>query len=121
MADAAPILPAPTRADIEAARNRLAQRERLTAGPQLVLLGGRFIAELSDPLPTGVSIAEGVASHAADDPLAALNEALSPCGYTISIVRGANIAEPITLLHLGDEASSCSVYSRTAIELCVKE
>jgi Fe-S cluster assembly protein SufD len=84
------------------------------------LLGGRFIAELSDPLPTGVSIAEGIAAHAADDPLAALNEALSPCGYTISIVRGANIAEPITLLHLGDEASSCSVYSRTAIEFDVE-
>jgi Fe-S cluster assembly protein SufD len=120
MADAAPILPAPTRADVEAARSRLARRERLAAGAQLVLLGGRFIAELSDPLPTGVSIAEGVAADAADDPLAALNEALSPCGYTISVVRGANIAEPITLLHLGDEASSCSVYSRTAIEFGVK-
>jgi Fe-S cluster assembly protein SufD len=120
MADAAPILPAPTRADIKAARNRLAQRERLAAGPQLVLLGGRFIVELSDPLPTGVSIAEGVASHAADDPLAALNEALSPNGYTISVARETNIAEPITLLHLGDDASSCSVYSRTAIDFDVQ-
>ena len=120
MADAAPILPAPTRADVEAARSRLARRERFAAGPQLVLLGGRFIAELSDPLPTGVSIAEGVAAHAADDPLAALNEALSPCGYTISVMREANIAEPITLLHLGDDASSCSVYSRTAIEFDVE-
>jgi Fe-S cluster assembly protein SufD len=120
MADAAPILPAPTRADIKAARNRLAQRERLAAGPQLVLLGGRFIVELSDPLPTGVSIAEGVASHAADDPLAALNEALSPNGYTISVARETNIAEPITLLHLGDDTSSCSVYSRTAIDFDVQ-
>src|ERR1700691_6334314 len=120
MADAAPILPAPTRADVEAARSRLAGRERFAAGAQLVLLGGRFIAELSDPLPTGVSIAEGVAAHVADDPLAALNEALSPCGYTISIVRGAKIAEAITLLHLGDEASSSSVYSRMAIEFDVE-
>src|ERR1700679_3573901 len=47
MADAAPILPAPTRADIEAARNRLAQRERLAAGGQLVLLGGPFFPALS--------------------------------------------------------------------------
>jgi Fe-S cluster assembly protein SufD len=120
MADAAPILAAPTRADVEAARSRLARRERFAAGPQLVLLGGRFIAELSDPLPTGVSIAEGVAAHAADDPLAALNEALSPCGYTISVMREANIAEPITLLHLGDDASSCSIYSRTAIDFDVE-
>jgi Fe-S cluster assembly protein SufD len=120
MADAAPILPAPAQADVEAARSRLARRERLAAGPQLVLLGGRFIAELSDPLPTGVSIAEGVAAHAADDPLAALNEALSPCGYTISVMREANIAEPIMLLHLGDDALSCSVYSRTAIDFGVE-
>jgi Fe-S cluster assembly protein SufD len=120
MVDAAPILPAPTRVDVEAARSRLARRKRLAVGAQLVLLGGRFIAELSDPLPTGVSIAEGVAAHAADDPLAALNEALSPRGCTLSIARGANIAEPITLLHLGDEVLSCSVYSRMAIEFDVE-
>src|ERR1700677_2416014 len=48
MADAAPILPAPTRADVEAARSRLAGRERFAAGAQLVLLGGRFIAGLLD-------------------------------------------------------------------------
>ena len=39
MADAAPILPQPSRAEIEAARGQLQGRERL-AGPQLVLLGG---------------------------------------------------------------------------------
>src|SRR5689334_7523205 len=59
MADAAPILPAPARAEIEAARSRLAGHERFAAGAQLVLLGGRFIAELSDRLPAGVSLAEG--------------------------------------------------------------
>ena len=59
MADAAPILPAPTRADVEAARSRLAEHERFVPGPRVILLGGRFIAELSDRLPTGVSIAEG--------------------------------------------------------------
>ena len=59
MADAAPILSAPTRADVDAAASRIAGRERFAAGPQLVLLGGRFIPELSDRLPAGVSIAEG--------------------------------------------------------------
>jgi len=116
MADAAPIQPAPTRAEVEAARKRLAGRERFAPGAQLVLLGGRFIAELSDPLPAHAFISEGVAARAADDPLAALNEALSPRGCTISIPRGVEILEPITLLHLGDEAASYSVYSRTAIE-----
>ncbi|MGH6799063.1 MAG: Fe-S cluster assembly protein SufD [Roseiarcus sp.] len=118
MADAAPLLREPTRADVEAARSRLAGRERFAAGAQVVLLGGRFIAELSDRLPTGVSIVEGpVAANAVDDPLAALNEALSPSGSTISVAREAKVAEPITVLHLANEASSYSVYSRTAIVL----
>jgi Fe-S cluster assembly protein SufD len=118
MAEAAPILSPPMRTDFEAARSRLSGRERFAAGPQIVLLGGRFIAELSDPLPPGVSIAEGlVAASAVDDPVAALNEALSPSGWTISVARATKIAEPITLLHLGNPASSYSVYSRTAIAL----
>ena len=118
MADAAPILAAPTQIDIEAARRRLAGQERFAAGPQIVLLGGRFVAELSDPFPAGVSIAEGpVATVAVDDPLAALNEALSPSGCMISVAGNVKVAEPITLLHLGDETSSYSVYSRTALAL----
>jgi Fe-S cluster assembly protein SufD len=118
MADAAPILPAPTRADIEAAHSRLVGRERFAAGPQLVLLGGRYIEELSDRLPTGVSIAERpVTAKAVDDPLAALNEALSPATPTISVARETKLAEPITLLHLANGGSSYSVYSRTAIAL----
>ena len=118
MADAAPILPSLTRADIEAARSRLAGRERFAAGAQVVLLGGRFISELSDRLPSGVSIAEGrISANAVDDPLAALNEALSPSGPAIVVARGVKLAEPITVLHLTDETSSYSVYSRTAITI----
>jgi Fe-S cluster assembly protein SufD len=120
MSDAAPIQRAPTPADIEAARSRLSARERFAPGAQLVLLGGRFIAELSDPLPANVLITEGVSAHAIDDPLAALNEALSPRGCTISIPGGTKILDPITLLHLGDETSSYSVYSRMAIDLGVE-
>ncbi len=118
MADASPILPGPTLANVETARGRLAGRERFAAGPQVVLLGGRLIAELSEPLPNGVSVVEGsVAAYAVDDPLAALNEALSPPGCTISVEQGAKIAEPIMVLHLADDASSHSLYSRTAIVL----
>jgi Fe-S cluster assembly protein SufD len=122
MVDASPILGAPTRADIEAARGRLAGRERFSAGAQIVLLGGQFIAALSDRLPAGVFIAEGsaVVPNAADDPLAALNEALSPPGCTIKVTRGAKVAEPITVVHLTTEPSSHSVYSRTTIALDVE-
>ena len=118
MADAAPVLAAPTPADIEAARVRLASRERLAPGAQLVLLGGRLIGELSDRVPAGVTVTErAVAAAPVDDPLAALNEALSPSGCTISIARGAEIAEPITILHLANGTSDYSVYSRSAIAL----
>ena len=118
MADAAPVLAAPTPADIEAARLRLARRERFAPGAQLVLLGGRYIGELSDRLPDGVTVTEGaVLAVPVADPLAALNEALSPSGCTISVARGAEIAEPITILHLADGMSDYSVYSRSAIAL----
>jgi len=118
MGDAAPVLPAPKRADIEAARSRIVGRERFATGPQVVLLAGRWIAELSDPLPPGVSLAEGaVAAKRVDDALAALNEALAPPALTIAVARGVKLDEPIMLLHLGDEASSYSVYSRMAIAL----
>jgi Fe-S cluster assembly protein SufD len=116
MADAAPILPAPTRDDVEAARGRLARCERFALGTQVVLLGGRFIADLSDRLPAGVSIVEGpVVANAVDDPLAALNEAMSPSGCMISVAREAKLVEPITIVHLANGASSYSVYSRMAI------
>ncbi len=114
--DAAPILLAPTQAEVDAARVQLARRERFVSGAQVMLLGGRFIAELSDRLPAGVSIVEGlVGANVVDDPLAALNEALSPSGCTISVAREAKLAEPITVVHLANEASSYSVYSRMAI------
>ena len=88
-------------------------------GRKLSCLAGDFIAALSDRLPTGVLIAEGsaVAPNAVDDPLAALNEALSPAGCTIKVARGVKLAEPITVVHLTIEPSSHSVYSRTAIAL----
>jgi Fe-S cluster assembly protein SufD len=118
LTDAGPILPAPARAGVEAARGRLAKHERFTAGPRIVLLGGRFIAELSDRLPSSVSIAEGrISANAVDDPLAALNEALSPSGPALTVARGVKLAEAITVLHLANETSPYSVYSRTAITL----
>jgi Fe-S cluster assembly protein SufD len=118
MADAAPVVAAPTPADIEATRLRLARRQRFAPGAQLVLLEGRYISELSDRLPAGVSVTEGaVAADPVDDPLAALNEALSPPGCKISVGRGADVGEPITLLHLTNGTSPHSVYSRSAIAL----
>jgi Fe-S cluster assembly protein SufD len=117
MADAAPILPRPSRAEIEAARVELPGGERV--GPRLVLLGGYYIPELSDRLPAGVAVTEraAVAVARVEDPLAALNEALSPPGCTISVAREAEIAEPITIVHLAKGNVAYSEYSRIAIVL----
>ena len=118
MADAAPLVAAPTPAEIESARVWLTGRERFAPGAQLVLIGGRYIGELSDRLPSGVTVSEGaVAADPVDDPLAALNEALTPSGCMISVARGVDIAEPITLLHLTGGTSAHSVYSRSALAL----
>jgi Fe-S cluster assembly protein SufD len=117
MADAAPILSAPSRADVETARNRLAARERVP-GAQLVLLGGHYIADLSDRLPTGVAVTDGATAAAGvGDPMVALNEALSSTGCTVSVTRDAKIAEPITIVHLANGSGSHAVYSRMAIAL----
>jgi Fe-S cluster assembly protein SufD len=118
MADAAPVVAAPTPAETESARVWLAGRERFAPGVRLVLIGGRYIGELSDRLPAGVTVSErAVTADPVDDPLAALNEALSPSGCTVSVGRGADIAEPITLLHLANGTSAYSVYSRSTIAL----
>ena len=102
MADASPIL-APRSGPTS--KRRVACSLSVNAslqGRKLSCLAGNSIAALSDPLPTGVFIAEGsaVAPNAVDDPLAALNEALSPAGCTIKVARGARLAEPITVVHL---------------------
>ena len=118
MADAAPLVAAPTPAEIETSRAWLTGRERFAPGARLVLIGGRYIGELSDRLPSGVTVSEGAAAaNPVDDPLAALNEAMSPAGCMISVARGADIAEPITLLHLAGGTSAHSVYSRSALAL----
>ena len=109
MADAAPhSRRRRRRADIEAARGRLARRAGVSRRPQLVLLGGRYVAELSDPAAGRRHACGGRRGRESrvDDPLAALNEALSPAGCTISVARGARVAEPITIMHLDERRQS---------------
>src|SRR3974390_174981 len=56
MGDAAPLAPAPDRGAVEIARELLAGRKRMGVA-RLVLLNGRYVADLSDGLPEAIGVA----------------------------------------------------------------
>ena len=115
MTDAAPPAPPPDRTAIETAGRALTGRDKLGAA-RLVLLNGRLIEGLSDALPAGATIGgrEGK-PLAVDDPMVALAEAMSLGGCSVEVSRGAQIDEPIEILHIVSGDAALSVYSRTEI------
>ena len=117
--EAAPLAPAPDPSMIETARQILATRRRLAAW-RLVLLNGRVIAELCEPLPPGSSIARDEPPPAdVDDPMVALNEAMSVDAHALAVADGATIEGPIEIVHLAIAEDARSLYSRFAISLGV--
>jgi Fe-S cluster assembly protein SufD len=104
---------------IETARQILAARRR-PAARRLVLLNGRVVAELCEPLPPGASIARDEPSTAdMDDPMVALNEAMSVDAHALVIADGATIEGPTEIVHLTVAKDARSLYSRFAISLGV--
>jgi Fe-S cluster assembly protein SufD len=117
--EAAPLAPAPDRSTIETGRQILAARRR-SAAWRLVLLNGRVVAELCEPLPPGASIARDEPPTAdVDDPMVALNEAMSVDVHTLTVADGATIEGPIEIVHLTIAKDARSLYSRFAISLGV--
>ena len=117
--EAAPLATAPDASTIETARQILAARRRLAAW-RLVLLNGRVIAELCEPLPPGASIARDEPPPAdVDDPMVALNEAMSLDAHVLTVSDGATIEGPIEIVHLAIATDARSLYSRFAISLGV--
>ena len=115
MADAAPPAPEPNEAAIEAARERLVRREQIGAA-RVVLVNGRYVEELSSGLPAGVAIDVGEPRPAeVEDPLVALNEAMSPRGCAIRVSDGVEIVEPIEIVHVAIGEGAYAVYSRAWI------
>ena len=115
MADAAPLAPSPDRAAIEIAARALTGRKRLGAA-RLVLLNGCLIAELSDGLPVGAAAVTGDGRPlAVDDPMVALAEAMSLADCAVEVSDGAEIDEPIEILHLVSGDGALSLYSRLEI------
>lgn len=131
-----PLLPAdPGAGTHELVRAQLAALELAGTGPRVVLVDGRFAAELSriEGLAKGVwfgatrrAIAEregvfreltdstpGDASH----PFVALNAAFFGDGFVLDIAAGVTIAEPIEIVHLGSGAGAASYHTRSLIRL----
>ena len=117
MVDAAPLAPSPDRATIENAREVLAARKKIGIA-RLVVLNGRFIAELSDRLPIGAAVvSREPRASGVDDPIVALVEAMSFGGCAIEVSGGAEIGEPIEIVHIASGEGAYSLYTRIEITL----
>jgi Fe-S cluster assembly protein SufD len=118
MSTAAPLAGAPGAEQIEAARKQLKTRKRL-ADLRLVLLDGRFIAELSDPTPKGVmaGILAASAPVAQADAVVSLNDAFAVDGLALLFDAGVRPTERIEIAHCVSAASAVAIYSRVSMTL----
>jgi Fe-S cluster assembly protein SufD len=118
MSVAAPIAAAPDAARIEAARKLIAARKR--AGDiRLVLVDGRFVRQLSDAAPKGVTaatLAKSVALKQADA-VVYLNDAFAVDGLSLLVEAGLKLAERIEIVHCASTGASAGIYSRVSITL----
>jgi Fe-S cluster assembly protein SufD len=118
-ANAAPLASAPDAAAIAAARQILAMRARLGA-TAFVIVDGRYVPELSDAPPHGVtvaSLAQGGRTSGNADALLALNGALAQGGCVVTVAAGAKIAARIEIVHLMSAGGAKAVHSRVLVEL----
>ncbi len=120
MTDAAPLASAPDQAAIDVGKETLAGRGRLGAA-RLVVLDGHYVPALSDRLPAGVEVTlEEMPATRLDDAMVALNEAMAVGSCSIAVPDGAEIAEPIEIVHVASRKSGNSFYSRVSIALGVR-
>src|SRR3954452_14260127 len=126
-----PLLPARASQSAAAAlRERAAALSLSGAAARLVLVDGRFAAELSH-LPTRDGLWSGAMAEAmrarpdlaeaamaeisgeAVQPFAALNAAFFADGYVLSLDPGVALDEPIEIIHLASGASEVSFHTRS--------
>jgi Fe-S cluster assembly protein SufD len=115
---AAPGARAPDAAATEAARALLPPRELLPS-TRIVMLDGRYVAELSDAPPPGVRIGrdEPARAVAVDDSVLALNRAMATGGCAIAVSADDKLDRPIEVFHLTSANRASAVYSSTAIDV----
>ena len=112
MSDAAPLSPAPDGWTVESARRLLADRGRVGFA-RVVLVNGRLIRQLSDSLPPGLGIELREPDTVdLDDPMAALNAAMTLQACVLSVAEGQQVPEPIEIVHLARGQGAFSLYSQ---------
>ncbi len=118
MSVAAPLAPAPDAGRIDAARALVAAHGRL-GDLRLVLVDGRFVAQLSDLPPKGV-LASTLAKMPLleeQDAVIALNEAFSVNGLLLVVEAGVRLTERIEIVHVASAGAPLAIYSRVAVSL----
>jgi Fe-S cluster assembly protein SufD len=121
-ANVAPLARAPDPIALAAAKLTLTARTPAGAAV-LAIVDGRYIPELSDAPPHGVSVvplvqagrARGV--NAEGDSVLALNRALAQGGCVVSVEAGARIAQTIEIVHLTSGGVATSVHSQVSIHI----
>jgi Fe-S cluster assembly protein SufD len=118
MTSAAPLAPPPDAARIEAARNALATRKRV-GDVRFVMVDGRYVEELSDRAPVGLTAAALTkwVPAARTDAVVALNDAFAPHGLALLLDKGVALAERIEIAHFVSSGAPQSVYSHVAVTL----
>ncbi|HZT88440.1 MAG TPA: Fe-S cluster assembly protein SufD [Stellaceae bacterium] len=118
---------------LEQARAQAAELTIAQSAQRIVLVDGRFAAELSNlKPPPGVwfgAMSQAIRERSAtvrealngmqgsEQPFAALNTALFSDGVVLDIGPGVTLAEPIQILHLASGASEESFHTRSLIAL----
>lgn len=117
LSTAAPVSPDPDCRAIESARQVLAGRDRVGFA-RIVLINGRFAPQLSDGLTSGANIEfREPETVDLDDPMAALNEAMTAEACMISVEAGQQVPQPIEVVHVAVGKDGFSFYSQVVFSV----
>jgi Fe-S cluster assembly protein SufD len=120
-----PLAAVPDADAIKRARTAL-KTVRIKGAVRLVLVDGVFVAQLSDAAEAGVSVKtlrevlEGGDSNLltteASDAMIVLNTAMATDGVIISVADGANLTQPLQIIHV-TTASKASTFTRSRLTI----
>jgi Fe-S cluster assembly protein SufD len=120
-----PLAPAPDADAIKRARAAL-KTAAVKGATRFVLVDGVFIAELSDPAKTGVTIKTlrqaledgevNLLTSDASDAMISLNAAMATDGVLISVADSVTLTRPLQIIHIAT-ASKVSTFTRSHVRI----